>query len=170
MSAFAGVGFTVFILLLFIGIYLSVLGLPGTVVIFLDVLTYAAVTGFDRIGFKIILFLLVFSLIAETIDFLMDMAGALRPMPTKNNFFVSAIGAIGGSFILTPFLWAIGAFGGFFLGCFAGMIIMEFHRQSKLQSPFKAPNRAVFAMLGGKIIKGSITLVMIAVSLSHIYS
>ena len=170
MSSLAGTGFTVFILILFIGIYLSVLGLPGTVVIFVDVLTYAAVTGFDRIGFKIILFLLVFSLIAEAIDFLMGMAGALRPMPTKKMFWASAIGAIGGSFILTPYLWALGTFGGFFLGCFAGMIIIESLRQSKLQSPFKASNSAVFAMLGGKMFKGSITLVMIAVSLSHIYS
>ena len=170
MSSLAGTGFTVFILILFIGIYLSVIGLPGTVVIFVDVLTYAAVTGFDRIGFKVILFLLVFSLIAEAIDFLMGMAGALRPMPTKKMFWASAAGALAGSFILTPFLWALGTFGGFFLGCFAGMIIMESLRQTKLQSPFKAQNRAVFAMFGGKMIKGSINLVMIAVSLSHIYS
>jgi len=170
LSAFAGVGFTVFILILFIGIYLSVLGLPGTVIIFVDVLAYAAVTGFDRIGFKIILFLLVFSLIAEALDFLMGMVGALRPAPSKKMFLVSAAGGLAGSLILTPFLWAPGTFAGFFLGCFAGMITMESLRQSKLQSPFKASNRAVFTMLGGKMIKGFITLAMIAVSLSHIYS
>jgi uncharacterized protein len=170
LSAFAGVGFTVFILILFIGIYLSVLGLPGTVIIFVDILTYAAVTGFDQIGFKIILFLLVFSLIAEALDFLMGVAGALRPAPSKKMFLVSAAVGLAGSFILTPFFWALGTFGGFFLGCFAGMITMESLRQSKLQSPFKASNRAVFTMLGGKMIKGFITLAMIAVSLSHIYS
>jgi uncharacterized protein len=170
LSAFAGAGFTAFILILFLGIYLSVFGLPGTVLIFIDVLVYIALTGFEWVGFKIIVSLLVFSVTAEAIDFLMGMAGALRPLPSKHMLWASAIGAIGGSLILTPFLWALGAFGGFFLGCFAGMMITESLRQSKLQSPFKASRRAVFAMLGGKLAKGSIALVMIAVSLSHIYS
>jgi uncharacterized protein len=170
LTAIAGAVFTAFILILFAGIYLSVFGLPGTVIIFIDVLAYAIITGFDRISFKIILLLLVFSLIAEAIDFLMGMAGALRPIPSKKMFGASAIAAIGGSLILTPFFWALGTFGGFFLGSFTGMIIMESLRQSKLQSPFKASNSAVFAMLGGKMIKGSIALTMIAVSLSHIYS
>jgi uncharacterized protein YqgC (DUF456 family) len=116
------------------------------------------------------LFLLVFSIIAEVIDFLLGMAGALRPMPSKRMLWISAIGAIAGSFILTPLLWGLGTFGGFFLGCFAGILIAEFIRQSKLQAPFKASNLAIFAMLGGKMVKGFITLAMIAVSLSNIYS
>lgn len=170
MSTLAAVGFAVFILILFIGIYLSLFGLPGTVIIFIDVLAYAAITGFDRIGFKIILFLLVFSIMAEMIDFLLGMAGALMPLPSKKLLGASAIGAIAGTFILTPVLRGLGIFGGFFLGCFAGILIMEFIRQSKLQTPFKASNRAIFAMIGGKMAKGFIALTMIALSLSNIYS
>lgn len=170
MSTFAAGGFAVFILVLFIGIYLSLFGLPGTVIIFIDVLAYAAITGFDRIGVKIILFLLVFSIIGEMIDFLLGMAGALRPLPSKKLLGASAIGAIAGTVILTPVLRGLGTFGGFCLGCFAGILIMELIRQSKLQTPFKAPNRAIFAMIGGKMAKGFIALTMIALSLSNIYS
>lgn len=170
MSTLAAVGFIVFILLLFAGIYLSLLGLPGTVIIFTDVLVYAAVTGFDRIGLKIILFLLFFSIIAEIIDFLMGMSGALNPLPSKKLFWASATGAIAGSFIFTPVFQGLGTFGGFFLGCLAGILFAEFIRQSKLQAPFKASNRAIYAMVGGKIVKGFIALVMIALSLANIYS
>ncbi|MGV8059493.1 MAG: DUF456 domain-containing protein [Smithellaceae bacterium] len=170
MSPFAAAGFAVFILILFIGIYLSLFGLPGTVIIFTDVLAYAALTGFDRIGFKIILFLLFFSIIAEMIDFLMGMTGALSPLPSKKLFWASAIGAITGSFILTPIFRGAGAFGGFFLGCFAGILLTEFIRQLKLQAPFKASNRAIFVMIGGKMVKGFIALIMIALSLANIYS
>jgi len=170
LSTLAAVGFAVFILILFIGIYLSLLGLPGTVLIFADVLAYAAITGFDRIGFKIILFLLFFSIIAEMIDFLLGMAGALAPMPTKKLFWAAGIGAIAGSFILTPFLLGLGTFGGFFLGCFTGITITELIRQSKLQAPFKATNRDIFVMIGGKTAKGCIALIMIALSLANIYS
>jgi uncharacterized protein len=170
LSTFAVVGFAVFILLLFVGIYLSLFGLPGTVVIFADVLAYAAVTGFDRIGFKIILVLLVFSIIAEVIEVLLGMAGALTPIPSKKLFWASAAGAITGTFILAPALQGLGILAGFFLGCFAGILIAEFIRQSKLQTPFKASNRAIFIMIGGKMVKGCIALTMIVLSLANIYS
>jgi uncharacterized protein len=166
----AEMGLVAFVLIMFVGIYLSLFGLPGTVIIFLDVLVYAILTGFERLGLKIILFLLVFSIIAEAIDFFLGMAGALRPLPTKKMFWISALGAVAGSFILTPLLLGLGSFGGFFLGCFSGMLIAEFIRQSELQTPFKASNSAIFAMLGGKMVKGFIALAMIAVSLSNIYS
>lgn len=170
MSTFAAVGFAVFILILFIGIYLSLFGLPGTVVIFLDVFVYAVASGFDRIGFTVILLLLLFSLIAEMLEFLMGMNGALQPMPSKKLFWGSAIGSIAGTCILTPVLLGLGTFGGFFLGCFAGILIVEFIRQTKLQSPFKASGRAILTMIGGKMAKGLISLAMIAFSLSNIYS
>jgi uncharacterized protein YqgC (DUF456 family) len=170
LSTFAAVGFAVFILLLFVGIYLSLLGLPGTVLIFTDVLVYAILNGFDRIGFKIILFLLFFSIIAEMIDVLMGMTGAFMPMPSKNMFWASAIGAIVGMLILTPVFLGLGTFGGFFLGCLAGILFTVFIRQSELQTPFKASNRAIFIMIGGKMAKGCIALTMILLSLANIYS
>ena len=52
MSFFAAAGLAVFILILFLGIYLNLFGLPGTVVIFFDVLFYGIVTGIERIGWK----------------------------------------------------------------------------------------------------------------------
>jgi hypothetical protein len=164
------VGLVVFILILFAGIFLSLFGLPGTVVIFFDVLLYSLFTGFGRISWQIIFCLLIFSIIAEANDFLTGMAGALQPMGTKNSFLITALTAIAGAFVLTPVFLAPGAFVGFCFGGFAGMLIMEFIRQGKLKTPFKASKRAIFTMIGGRIVKGSIALAMIAVSLSNIYS
>ena len=169
MSFFAVAGFTVFILILFAGIFLNLFGLPGTVVIFFDVLFYAILTGFDHVGLKIILFLLISAIIAETIDFLV-MAGGYQPMTSKKSFGAAAIGATVGAFFLTPFLWGPGTWGGFFLGGLAGILTIEFIRQSKLKAPFRTPSRAIFAMIGGKMVKGLIALFMIAFSLSNIYS
>ncbi|MEN6622417.1 MAG: DUF456 domain-containing protein [Smithella sp.] len=149
---------------------MSLFGLPGTVVIFADVLVYATFNRFDRVGFKILLFLLILSIIGEMIDFLMGITESLTPVPSKKLFMVSAASAIAGSFILTPFLLGLGTFSGFFLGCFAGIIIMEFIRQSKLQAPFKASNHAIFVMIGGKLAKGCVSLIMIVISLANIYS
>lgn len=169
MSAFAAAGFTVFILILFAGIFLNFFGLPGTVVIFFDVLFYIIFTGFDHVGLKIILLLLISTIIAEIIDFLV-MAGRYQPMISKKSFGAAAIGAVGGAFLLTPFFWGPGTWGGFFLGGLAGVLTAEFIHQSKLKAPFRTPGRAILAMIGGKMVKGLIALFMIAFSLSNIYS
>ena len=170
MPSLASVAFTVFILILFAGIYLTLFDLLGTVIIFIDVFLYALFTGFDQVSGKIILFLLLISIIVETIDFFLVMAGTLQPAATKRVFWTSAISAIIGAFILTPFFWGPGAWGGFFLGGFAGIIMLEVARQSKLKPPYRASNRAIIAMVGRKIFKGFVALFMIALSLSNIYS
>ena len=172
MSFFAAAGFTVFILILFAGIFLNFFGLPGTVVIFFDVLFYAIFTGFDHdhIGLKIVMFLLIFAIIAETIDFLLVMGGTIQPIASKTSFGAAASGAVGGAFLLTPFFGGPGIWGGFFLGGLAGILTVEFIHQSKLKAPFRTPSRAILAMIGGKMVKGLIALFMIAFSLSNIYS
>ena len=169
MSAFAAAGFTVFIMILFAGIFLNLFGLPGTIVIYFDVLLYAIFTGFDPVGLKIILFLLISTVIAETIDFYV-MTGMYQPMISTKSFVAAAIGAVIGAFLLTPFFWGPGTWGGFFLGGLAGLLTIEFINQSKLKAPFRTPGRAILAMIGGKMVKGLIALFMIAFSLSNIYS
>lgn len=170
MPSLASLAFAAFILILFAGIYLTLFDLLGTVIIFIDVFLYALFTGFDRVSGKIILFLLLVSIIVETIDFFLVMTGTLQPAVTKRVFWISGISAIVGAFILTPFFWGPGTWGGFFLGGFAGIITLEVARQSKLKSLYRASNRAIIAMAGRKIVKGFVALFMVALSLSNIYS
>ena len=166
----ATAGFVVFILILFLGIYLSLFGLPGTTIIFLDVLLYALITGFEQVGWKVLLFLLVFSILAETIDFLTGLTHAHKAPVFKKSLWGAAIGAVVGMMTMTPFLWGLGIWGGFFLGGLAGLLFMEISRQSRLRSSHQATNRAVFAMIGRKAVKGFFALIMIFVSLINIYS
>ncbi len=69
MSPFEIAGLTVFILILFLGVFLTVFGLPGTVLILIDVVAYALLTGFAQIGFKVILILVAMAVVAELLDF-----------------------------------------------------------------------------------------------------
>ena len=170
MPFFVEVGFTIFILILFAGIFLNLFGLPGTVVIFFDVLFYSIFTGFDRVGLKIILFLLISAISAETIDFFIVRDETSQPIVSKKSFTAVVLGAFIGTFLLTPFFGGPGIWIGFFSGGFAGILTIEVIRQSKLKAPHRALNRAIVTMAGKKIIKGFITLCMIAFSLSNIYS
>lgn len=170
MSIFATLGFAVFILILFAGIFLNLFGLPGTVVVFFDVLFYAIFTGFDHVGLKIILILLIFTIIAETIDLFFVIGRTFQPVASKKSLGAAALGAVGGIFLLTPFWGGPGIWIGFFLGGLTAILIIEFIHQSRLKAPFRMPGRVIFAMIGGKMFKGIIALSMIAFSLSNIYS
>ena len=105
MSFFASAGFTIFILILFAGIFLNLFGLPGTAVIFFDVLFYAVFTGFNQIGLKIILFLFISAVIAETIEFFWIISETPQQVVSQKKFLkAAAVGAFAGAFLLTPFL------------------------------------------------------------------
>ena len=162
-------GLTIFILILFAGLFLNLFGLPGTVVIFCDVLLYAVFTGFDPLGWKIILFLLLLTILAEGIDFFLVMRG-FEPSASRKSVITTVSGAVAGAFLLTPFLWGPGMWLGFFLGGLGGILTAELVRQSKLKISFRTSGSEILSMVGRKIIKGFISLVIIAFSLSNIYS
>ena len=170
MSSFATAGFVVFILLLFVGIYLSLFGLPGTIIIFLDVLLYALFTGFAQVNWKVLLFLLIFALLSEAIDFWAGSTDAHKPPVNGQSIWGALLGAVTGMLILTPALWGLGVWAGFFLGGLAGLLLMEWFRQSRLKIPHQATYGALLAMTGIKAVKGGFALIMIFVSLSNIYS
>ncbi|MBN1365877.1 MAG: DUF456 domain-containing protein [Syntrophaceae bacterium] len=171
MSFFAVTGFTIFILILFLGIFLNLFGLPGTVVIFFDVLIYSISTGFEHVGTNIILLLFVSAVIAEIIEFFWIISEPpQQAVSQKKSIKAAAAGSFAGVFLLTPFFGGPGIWIGFFLGGLAGILVMEIIRQLSLKSPYRTLNQVIFNMVGKNTVKGFISLCMIALSLSNIYS
>lgn len=170
MSSLAGAGFAVFILVLFTGIYLSLYGLPGSVVIFLDVLIYAALTGFRQVGWKVLVPLLLFAVAAETLDYLMEDPRARDASVRPGPLWAALAGSIIGMCLLTPFLWGAGIWLGFFLGAVAGLLLVKLFRKSKLKPSYQASARVFWTMIGRKAAKGALCVIMIFVALINIYS
>jgi len=171
LSFFAGAGFTIFILILFAGIFLNLFGLPGTVVIFFDVLLYSIFTGFEQIGWKIIIFLFISSVIAEAVEFFWIISETpQQTVSSKKSMKAAVFGGLTGVVFLTLLFGGPGIWIGFFLGGLIGILIMEIIRQSKLKAPFRTLNTFIFNTIGKNAVKGFISLCMIAFSLSNIYS
>ena len=171
MSFFVAAGFTVFILILFAGIFLNFFGLPGTIIIFFDVLLYSIFTGFEHVGLKLIVFLLVSAVIAETIEFFWVINETPHQVfSQRKSMKAAALGALTGALLLTPVLGGPGAWSGFFLGGLAGVLIAEIIRQHGLKAPYRTLNSVIFSLIGKHAVKGFISLCMIAFSLSNIYS
>ena len=157
-------------LVLFLGIFLTVFGLPGTVLILLDVVGYAFLTGFAQIGLKVILILLAMAIVAELLDLGLGMAGAVRFGSSRAGMWAALIGSIAGAVILTPFFLGLGVLLGIFLGGGAAVFITEILRRRKLKPAFRASIGAMLGRMTGIAVKGILSVAMVAVTLFHIYS
>jgi len=163
-------GLTVFIAVLFIGIFSIIFGIPGTAIILIDVILYAVITGFERITIKVILILLVMSILAEGIDFSLGVAGAARFGITKRVIWISIISGFIGALALTPFFFGLGTAAGSFLGGFAGVLAVGLIEQSKLKPALRMGYRAILGRVAGTLLKGSLALAMVVIAISNVYS
>lgn len=163
-------GLTLFILVLFIGAFSILFGLPGTIVILIDAAVYASVTGFEKIGFKILITLLLLSALAELADFAVGMAGAVNFGASRKAFWVSVIGGLIGAALLAPFLWGLGAVAGGLLGGFAGILIVELLNRARLKPTLRTAWGSLLGQAAGTFVKGFFALIMIIITLTSIYS
>jgi uncharacterized protein YqgC (DUF456 family) len=163
-------GLTIFILVLIIGFFSILMGLPGTLVILFNVLVYALVTGFDKIGFKILLALIIISAIAESLEFLLGITWAKRYGTSKRGIVASLIGGVIGALLLTPVFMGLGALIGSFLGALLGAFAVEILNQGDLKPAARAGFGALMGRLAGMFAKGLCALAMVIITLMSIYS
>jgi uncharacterized protein YqgC (DUF456 family) len=170
LSPLETAGLTVFILVLFAGVFVTVLGLPGTVIILADAFLYALITGFEPIGFRVILILTVIAVIAEAADFGLGMIGAARYGASRKGIWAALIGSVAGGVVATPFFMGVGTLLGIFLGGFAGVFLVESMEQRRMKPAFRASCGAVLGKVGGIMIKGLLSVLMVMITLYYIYS
>ncbi len=163
-------GLTLFILVLLFGIFSILFGFPGTVIILMDAAIYAAFTGFDRIGAKTLLTLLILSILAEVTDFALGMAGAVKFGASRKSYWSAAIGGVIGAALLIPFLLGLGAVAGAFFGGLTGVLILELLRQNRLKPALRAFWGSILGRAAGIFLKGVFALMMAVITLTGVYS
>ena len=170
MSPVETAGLTVFILVLFSGIFLSALGLPGAVLILINAVAYAFVTGFARIGFTVILILVVMAIVAELLDFGLGMIGTVRFGISRRGIWAALFGSLAGAIILIPFFLGLGVLIGIFLGGSAVVFVMGMLKRRKQKPAFRPGIGAMLGGMTGIAVKGMLSIAMAAFTLFHIYS
>ncbi|MEN6465154.1 MAG: DUF456 domain-containing protein [Syntrophaceae bacterium] len=167
MSALAVTGLTVFILVLFVGLFSILSGLPGTLIILGAAVVYSAVTGFSVLGLKILGVLAIITVVSESLDVLFIMNGARGSGFTKSGLFASTFGGIAGAAVLTPFLFGLGAVTGILLGGTAANLTVEIFRQKHQKS---LTYKNIFGSAARTLVKGVCGIAMVLIVLSEIYS
>jgi uncharacterized protein YqgC (DUF456 family) len=159
-----------FIFVLILGCFSTLFGIPGTVIILIDAFIYALFTGFESIGGRVLITLLILSVLAELSEFVVGIAGAVRFGASKKALTASVIGGILGALLLSPLMFGLGAILGAFLGGFAGVLGVELLRQSRLKPSLRAAWGTIIGRVAGICVKGAFALVMTAISLASIYN
>ena len=163
-------GLTLFILVLLFGTFSILFGFPGTAIIFLDAALYGAFTGFEKIGLKILVTLLILSALAEIADFAVGMAGAVKFGASRKGFWAFGIGGIIGALCMSPFFLGLGLIVGTFLGGFAAMLTVELLARNRLKPTLRAAYGAILGRAAGICVKGFFALIMLIITLTSIYS
>ncbi|MCK9274549.1 MAG: DUF456 domain-containing protein [Syntrophales bacterium] len=170
MSPVEEAGVTVFILLLFFGIYCIIFRLPGTLIILIDTVAYASVTHFETIGVAFIAVLAAISLSAEGIDLIGGVAGVRRFPSSKTAFAASLAGGIAGAVILTPVFFVLGTMAGILLGSMTGLLLVEQIERKKIKALFKERPGIRAGRIVIVLLKGTAAIIMSALVLSRVYS
>jgi uncharacterized protein YqgC (DUF456 family) len=163
-------GLTLFILVLLFGAFSILFGLPGTVIILIDAFVFAAFTGFEKIGLKILVTLLVLSVLAELADFAVGMAGAVKFGSSRAGFWAFLLGGLIGAWFMAPILFGLGILIGTFVGGFAAMMIVELLGRNKLKPSLRAAWGAILGRAAGICVKGFFALIMVIITLTGVYS
>jgi len=163
-------GLTLFVLALTLGVFATIFGLPGTVLILIAVFLYALTDGFALFGFRTLALLAVISAVAEASDFALGMIGAARFGASKKSFWAALGGGLTGAFLLSPWLFGAGALLGLFVGSFSGMLVAELLRQRRITPALRAAWGAILGTAAGIFFKGLCAMTMTAIVLMKIYS
>jgi uncharacterized protein YqgC (DUF456 family) len=133
------------VLIAFGGIALAVFQLPGTWLILLSAAGYDWHYGWQRIGWKWLVALLVLAALAELLDTLASLVAARRAGASRRAAIGALLGGLAGMILLSVPVPVIGTVVGGLLGCFAGALIGEISVRNDLAAGAKV---GVFATLG----------------------
>lgn len=162
-------GFILFCLVLILGLVATLLGFPGTFVIFGDALIYGLVTRFrGGITAKFLLLLLAITLFAELVEFLLGTFTSLKFGASRWGVLGTIAGGILGAAWGSAAIPLVGTLIGAICGAFLGAFLLEYlHREDHVLAA-KAGFGAFVGKILGMTLTLSISIAMIALILIRV--
>jgi uncharacterized protein YqgC (DUF456 family) len=115
------------LLLMLVGLFVNIMGLPGLWLMVISYVGYALATGWDTyVGWPSITVLVLLGLGAELVEFLAGAAGSAAAGGRKRGMLGAVVGAVIGGIVGTPILPIVGTIVGACAGAFVGAAAMEF--------------------------------------------
>ncbi|MBP1714402.1 MAG: hypothetical protein H6Q42_2605 [Deltaproteobacteria bacterium] len=134
--------------------------IPGCPLILGGALLYAWYTGFGKVSWGTLIFLLLLTLLREFLEKGTTFIGAKKYGASRWGLVGVLLGGIGGLILGGPL--------GLILGPFLGAVILEILHGRAVDGAFRAGFGAIIGMLGGVLGKLLIALIMIGVFLRQL--
>lgn len=154
---------SLFTLVLFSGVFLLFLSLPGTWVILIASVVWGSLSDPSPFSWNIYLLLTALAIAGEIIEFFAGSIGAKKFGGSKKGGIGSIIGAIIGAIFGASFLFGIGALPGALIGAFIGSFLFEKWHKMPTDKAIKASLGASLGRFGGFIAKLGIAIAMIII-------
>ena len=154
-------GFFMWSLLLVTASLFVYLGLGGNFIIIGLALIYALITGFDPIGWQLLLVLLGIALLGEGIEFVVGTFYAAKQGASKAGVVMAFVGGLAGAALGNQVFPILGAVLGSFVGAFAGAVSGEYYMEQRLEPSLRIGGYAFLGRLMAIFIKHALSLVMV---------
>ena len=141
------------------------LGLGGTFLVIAAALVHALVTGFDPIGWRLLLILLGIALVGEAVEFVMGTFYAARKGATRWGVVGAFIGGLVGAAAGNGVVPVAGAVLGSLAGAFAGAVLGEYLRNERLEPSLRIGGHAFVGRIAAMAFKHVLALVMVGLIL-----
>lgn len=170
MSVLEAAAATFYILVLFLGTFLTIFGLPGTVLIALAALLFAVCTWFHTTGIGTVISLVVISVVAEAGDLGLRLLGVKPFAVSARSVGAAVVGALLGFASVSAALRGPGAFIGVVLGGIAGLLTAHLAGELKRKPHLRMSATATLASTATVLVKGFLAAVMSFIALMALYS
>lgn len=153
---------------LFLGLFLTVIGLFGNIIIFGAVLLYAFLTGFYPIGLRELLVIGLLYGTGEFLEYVFTILGVRWLGASRLAGWMAILGTIIGAMTGGMLLWGLGVVIGGFIGAFLGVLLTELIVKGEIGPAIKAGLGAFIGKTGAVFVKLCIAIIMVIYACSHI--
>ena len=136
-----------------IGLGLTLVGLPGNLLIFLSAAGYGFWDGFVHVDGRFLLLLFGALLLGEAVEFVAGALGAKRKKASLRAMAASTVGGIAGAVMGTAFVPVIGSIAGAVLGAFGASYVAEYSKTGDREQAERVARSVAAGLLLGTLFK-----------------
>jgi uncharacterized protein YqgC (DUF456 family) len=149
------------VLLLLGSVGMTLIGMPGNVLILLIALGYGYLENFAHINLQVLLILLGALVAGELVEAVAGAIGAKKEKASKRAVFAAFFGGLVGGIIGTGVIPVIGSIAGAILGGFAGSYLAEYSKSKDPDQASRVAQSVIKGQILGLVVKIAIATGMI---------
>lgn len=149
------------LLVLFLSLGMTLVGMPGNVVLFFTVLGYAFYDGFLNFDWQVLAVVLGAIVAGEAVEFFMGAIWAHREKASKVAIGVTVFGTLVGAVAGTSLFPVVGSIIGAFLGGFISSLVAEYMMTKNKQQAWRVAVSVFKGQLLGVVVKFSVAMAAI---------